>query len=136
VRQEYEEDDEEETREEAEERRKDEEGRRGGEQEQGQGAARLGTPDGDVFLRGLRAYLRAHEYGAATAAQLWAALSQVRLPLPGAPGCELPGAPGCELPGAPGCESFAWRHSIQRAAGKPPRHKSHSHSLLRALSPR
>ena len=121
MRQEYEEDDEEETREEAEARRKgEEEGRRGGEQVQGQGAARLGTPDGDVFLRGLRAYLRAHEYGAATAAQLWAALSQVRLP----------------LPGAPGCESFAWRHSIQRAAGKPPRHKSHSHSLLRALSPR
>ncbi len=104
MRQEYEEDDEEETREEAEERRKDEEGRRGGEQEQGQGAARLGTPDGDVFLRGLRAYLRAHEYGAATAAQLWAALSQVRLPLPGAPGCELPGAPRMRL---------AWRTRVR-----------------------
>ena len=40
--------------------------------------AKLGTPADDVFLKGLHDYLRAHEYSAVTAKQLWAALAQVR----------------------------------------------------------
>ena len=39
---------------------------------------KLGVPSGDAFLRGMGAYLHAHEHGSVTAQDLWAALGEAR----------------------------------------------------------